>query len=73
MLMNAQQKALTIEEELSNQVGRTGPADTSLHLSSPWCWCNECVNTVAMEAESGKEEQARARLCGEKAGRVKVP
>lgn len=61
MLMNAQQKALTIEEELSNRVGRTGPVDTSLHLSSPWCWRNECVNTVAMEAEwkrrVSKEEQ----------------
>lgn len=70
-------EAPTMEEELSNQACRTGAANASLHLSSLWCWYNECMNTVAVkertEDESRRRKQARIRLCEERAGREKVP
>ena len=66
-----------MEEELSNQAGRTGAANASLHLSSLWCWYNECMNMVAMKArtedESRRRKQSRIRLCEERAGREKFP
>lgn len=42
-------------------------------LFIPRYQCNECMNMVAMGAKSGKEEEARIRLCRERSGEKRFP